>query len=210
MADITLRKIDPDKAAPLYERYPGESRPQPAWLELDEDGVASFGVDGDIGGNTPIDVWNGRTLRWAVPGNLTSMQANHAMEALAPLLSRVHAGHEVVWDGSDLVGNLDADAADASEQVEAACGRLEGELAVWEPSEWLLGGRNVADAAEDIGISHDTDDAGLADLAESWTAEAAGDGIHFDGDMRETLSRMRDELREAHAAAELEGASPGP
>lgn len=210
MTEITLRKIDPDKTAPLYERYRSQTLPQPAWLELDEDGVASFCVDGEVGGAVPADVWSNRTLRWSVPVNLTASQANKHLDAVAPLLVRVHAGHEVVWDGRNLVGKLDSDAADASEEVGAASERLEGDLSLWDSSEWLLGGRNVVDAAEAIGISHETDDAKLAELAESWEAEAAGDGVHFEDDVREALIRMREELREAHAAAELEGGGPKP
>lgn len=50
-------------AAPLYHQYPQQSQPQPAYIEITEDGDVSAGYSGEIGGAVPMAVWHHRTLR---------------------------------------------------------------------------------------------------------------------------------------------------
>lgn len=43
---------------------------------------------------------------------------------LLPVFERLHAGHEVDWDGSNHVGKLSDDASQASDEIDSACNQL--------------------------------------------------------------------------------------
>lgn len=131
--------------APLYHRYQGQTNAQPAYVELDEDGVVRADYNPEIGPPhaIPFSVFHRRDLRWgvanAIRGDALAYYLESA-EALA-LLERIHAGHDVEWDGNNNVGKLDDDAAQAEIDFEAALqalGESEDNMgAVWEVGEWL-------------------------------------------------------------------------
>ncbi|MFW6312573.1 MAG: hypothetical protein ACOC2N_01650, partial [Spirochaetota bacterium] len=57
--------------APLYHQYDGQTTPQPAYLELTEDGEAWVDYSPEIGGAVPARVYDGRDQRWAIPNTLS-------------------------------------------------------------------------------------------------------------------------------------------
>ena len=100
---------------PVYRKYSGQNKPQPARLYLTEDGEAGFDYNPEINGE-PIDEWEGRTLTWIISPYLTVDQLDEIAndEEINVLLEKVHTGHTVEWDGSKHRGHLTDDAADAS------------------------------------------------------------------------------------------------
>lgn len=102
---------------PCYKQHPRQSHPQPACIALTEDGVVKSVVDYDIGGGYPSDVWHGRTLWFQFPADMTASKIRELVRRLLPSLERVHAGHEVEWDGHNHVGRLTDDAAAASNEI---------------------------------------------------------------------------------------------
>ena len=57
--------------APLYHVYPQQLYPQSAFISLDESGTVSADYDGEIGNAVPMNVWHGRTMRFAIPCDLS-------------------------------------------------------------------------------------------------------------------------------------------
>lgn len=76
------------------------------------------------------------------PG-LTGAQIAAAVEAALPLFERVHAGHTVEFDGSNMGGVLTEDAADASAELEAVLEKLRSEVNVWSAADWLWNTDNL-------------------------------------------------------------------
>lgn len=109
---------------PMYCQYPGQHQPQPAYVQMTEDGKVTTTINHNIGGGTPVDVWHNRTLQWQVPANVRGDALADLLESerVRGLLERVHAGHEVDWDGNNHVGTLDEDATKASEELDSIFG----------------------------------------------------------------------------------------
>lgn len=132
---ITLPPLDDMRAltAPLYHRYPGQHAPQRAFLELREDGTVRVDWNSEIGNAVPFDVHHRRTLRWTLNQYLTGRALSDFLseEKVQALLERIHAGHSVIWDGSNNMGKLDADAQRAEEDLDWDIARLneDGEVA---------------------------------------------------------------------------------
>lgn len=108
-----------ESPAPLYCQYEGQSNLQPAYVGLDEDGKVTADYSGWVGNGGPASVWLGRDLEMSVDPRISG-QALHdyLLGEGRPLLARVHAGHEVNWDGNNMRGTLSEDANDASKELE--------------------------------------------------------------------------------------------
>lgn len=137
---LTIQLPDAAEVAPLFKQYDGQAMPQPAYVELTEDGQVTADWSGEIGGALPMTVWHGRTRRYRVPSAIKGSGLRALVERIQPLLERVHGGHLVEWDGSNLVGRLSDDAQAAEEQIERDIERL-GEIddvaQVWDAGDWL-------------------------------------------------------------------------
>lgn len=151
-------------------------------LVLDEDGNASVYVkdchSSDNG--TPMDEWHARTLVWSNRSQHCGVVDRRALEKLAesvkPLLERVHAGHDVKRDGSNMVGTLDEDAREASEEIDCVvsdCDWSDDNVSVWEAGDWVSA--NWRDVASDLKLTanstQDEKDAAEAALIEMADAE---------------------------------------
>ena len=114
-------------AAPLY--YPRQNGPLSAFVEMDEQGNVSAGINYEIGGAVPAHVWHNRTLRWGVSPYANGNNLANLLESerVRELFERVHNGHSVEWDGSNMVGRLDEDAAAAALELEQVLSPESGE-----------------------------------------------------------------------------------
>ena len=142
---ITL-KIDDlrgGEIAPLYNRYPGQTEAQGAYVEITEDGTVTADSDPNIGGGSTFDVFHGRTRRWNVSATVRGEVLADLLESaeVTELLGRIYVGHSVEWDGNNNVGRLDDDAAEAEQDLESLLDALgEDETAcgaVWDLENWL-------------------------------------------------------------------------
>lgn len=192
--------------APLYCKYPSQCNPQPAFVEMDEDGEVSADYSADSGG-TPSHVWHNRTMRWAVPAEVNGKTLADLLQGdeVRGLLERIHAGHSVDWDGSNHRGTLDGDAQDASYDLERRLERLAEDPTdldqVWSVGDWLFSSCSLAQHWENQSL-----DEAVAEIESA----AEGEGVSLDGDVRECLlgkaQRMFDEdgddgLNAVHLAA---------
>lgn len=187
--------------APLFERYEGQLKPQPAFLELDpQNGSVRFGTDLEVGNGVPMDVWHHRVLRWDVPPNLTGRGCAEVYGEMSPLLEQVASGHSIEWDGHNMVGRMTEAAREASEGIED---RLRGahesfECAeVWDAGEWIWVGQTLTSLGEHLGITPDTTDQEIAAIAETEQQIAAREhGAVLFGDLSKELRDVRERLRE--------------
>lgn len=115
---MTIEIIECDEPDELFRHYDGQSGPQPCYIELDlVNGVLSAEYDSIVGSGAPATVHHGQDRRWSIP-MLTAKAANRVMEEILPLANRIHADWEDVWDGSNHVAKLGADALAAEEEIE--------------------------------------------------------------------------------------------
>lgn len=179
MIDISRIEKMADKPAPLYCKYAGQLEAQPAYIELDEDGIVDAGYNPDVGYGVPMTVWNGQDLRYSVPSEMSGKQLLAFVREQMPLLERIHAGHEVRHDGSNWKGHLNQDAQDAEERLEAACAQLVADTSVWTASEWLFSYNRLPQ----VWGADET----LEKCVERLTADAKVERVVLDGDIEEAL-----------------------
>ena len=67
---------------PLLHQYQGQYEPQPAYIELDKNDKLTYDWDTSIGNGVGVDVFNGLTLRWRIPCDLTQIEINLLLERL--------------------------------------------------------------------------------------------------------------------------------
>lgn len=172
---------------PLYKLYPGQNQPQRAFVSLDEEGTVRAGINYEIGGAVPMDVWHGRTLRWSVSpyANGDSLADLLESDRVKELFERVYAGHEVVWNGNNMVGRLDEDAEDASEELERILEPGSGEydlaqiceaydfISEWFRLEELVDAGSVEALAEKELASNDSELVIVGDMEEAVATRAA-------------------------------------
>jgi len=117
---LTIRELDTHDPAALYHKYPQQTAPQGAYLELDcETGVLTADWNAEIGNGVPESVWHGRKIRWGVPAGLLPDQANKLMEALRPLMEQVLDGYSTYRDAQmNLAGELTDVATDLSDEID--------------------------------------------------------------------------------------------
>lgn len=177
--------------APLYCVYPRQTKPQPAYVELNEDGEVSADYNGEIGNAVPMAVWHRRTLRFDVSPRVGGDDLADFLEsdAVVALLERIHAGHTVEWDGNNFVGRLTEDAERAAETLTEALA-APPELAIWDAYEWLAPGFNLLSELVESG-SVPAHSAALID-------RAVDDGIVIDGGMEDAVIELAaDAIRDA-------------
>lgn len=115
-----LTHLPDGEVTPLLFQHPGQTHPQPAYLELDEDGEVHYGYNTEIGNSRPMNVHLRQWIRWKVPYDLSgkAMAAFLTNPDVVALLERVHAGHTIEWDGNNHVGRLTDDARRAEEELD--------------------------------------------------------------------------------------------
>jgi len=221
---ITIPDLDAlrKKPVPVYHRYRGQTRAQPAYIEMDEDGVVGIvpseeSVDwaGIIGGGIPFKVWQGRTLRWSIPNTLTGAALADFLgrEDVQTLLERIRAGRFIVIDVGGKSGRMTKDAVNAKHEFEHLCETTwdhSDHAQIWSCADFLPDLRSVdaegnvtgwryGDAAglrinSETTLSADATDEEIAALAESLEADAKDNGIILADDMARFLRQSLDAI----------------
>ena len=106
--------------APLYHRLPHLAEPQKAILEMDFKGVVT--ATWDKGGESSVPEFaRGAYLRWPLSPRADGESLHNFLQSdrMRSLLERVHNGHQVDWNGSELVSHLDEHAQKARSELES-------------------------------------------------------------------------------------------
>jgi hypothetical protein len=113
-----LTLIKPSRVNPLFHHYAGQCEPQPAYIDLHRDGDVVVDWNAEIGNGVPESVWHDRTIRFnGVSPYLTESGIDALFADITPLLKRIHAGHDIKWDGNNTVGTLTEDAQEARHEL---------------------------------------------------------------------------------------------
>ncbi|WP_331756644.1 hypothetical protein [Streptomyces sp. NBC_01568] len=204
-----IRIIECTSSTELHRHYSGQSESQNAYIELDlKEGSLLADFDSEVGDGVPFSVYHGFERRYAIPV-LTGASANRLMADLAPLAERILADWEEHWDGSNMVARLGADAQEAEELIEERLGihlppqeqreQFDTEDLV---AEWGLDGALNGCEVEEYGITADTTDGRLDEIAADIRANLAecGEGtvvvVHG---LEDHLRQLRDGLTDADA-----------
>ena len=183
--------------APLYRRYPGQLDPQPVHIEIDPaERTMTAGINYEIGNAVPVDVWHGVRLRIAGSRYMTGAGWAALLDdpKILALAAEVCDGHEIYWDDGNRRGLLTEDARLAYKEMvhritywggHGPCPESDNfNIYIYEPSDWV-------ECAEKIGITTDTTDERIAELAAECVANAERDLVLIDGDMAEWLTELR-------------------
>lgn len=201
---MSVRIIECTEPTELYRHYDGQTEPQPAYIELDtQAGTLLATYNAEIGNGIPFSAYHGLDRRYSIP-IITAEAANHIMREIAPLADRVIAGTEAEWDGSNTVAKLNDDAHAAEDEIEKilGCGYPYSEhpftdedlVAVWD-----VDGAVNGDEVEEYGITADTTDERLDEIAAEITqnlADCGESGVAVVTGLDAYLAGLRQELQE--------------
>lgn len=125
---------------PIYDKYPSQCEPQPAYIKLSECGEIFAESSGEIGGGRPSDEWHRRTLTWKITPCLSGDAIADLLQRddIKNLLERAHAGHDTRWNGNNWVGSLTTDAEEAFEMLEHLFECVEEDVEIWAVADWLF------------------------------------------------------------------------
>jgi transcriptional regulator with XRE-family HTH domain len=184
-----VRIIPCTNATELFRHYDGETKPQPAYIELDtQAGTLYASYNAEIGTALPETVRHGLDRRYEIPV-LTADAANRVMEEIAPLADRIIAGTEAVWNGESTVADMNEDAIAAEEEIEKFLGlpTIDGghfdEDTQGFPDSDLVGVWDIDAAvngqeADEYGITADTTDARLEQIEQAILGDLQACGEH--------------------------------
>ena len=182
------------QVAPLYCRYSGQNTPQKAYMEIDPQEKTLFAkTNSEIGSAVTLAVWNACVLRLPINEYITGESLADLLEDDTVLLlaSDICNGHSINSRG---IGRLSSGARLAFEELEKYIESEESFQAmatVYFPGEWLSDSDN-------LGITSETTDAQLDALADKLIEETKAEKVLIDGDLREWLGELRDDLFETH------------
>ncbi|MFB8020773.1 hypothetical protein ACFC36_19635 [Streptomyces rubiginosohelvolus] len=207
MTDVKItRCTEPDE---LYRHYDGQSEPQGAYIELDlqrDSLLADY--DAETGGGVPAAVYYGFERRYSIPV-LTGAAANRVMEEIAPMAARMLADWEEVWDGNNMVARLGDDAQAAEAEIEEHLGQSYSGMGFEQAfddsdlvAQWDINGATNGHEAEEHGITAETSDERLDEIAAKITGDLAKCGestVAVVHGLDEYLRGLRAELAEQSA-----------
>ena len=107
------------------------------WLLMNRDGhVFVISTKAEDGGQYKDDIESTRIIGIRIPTNTSGDALNMALHTgkIQGLLNCIHAGHMVL----DFQGTLDIHANYALKELQTFFDHFEGDLNIWEPSEWLM------------------------------------------------------------------------
>jgi hypothetical protein len=208
MTSATTVAIIPVEGAPdaLLHIYPGQNGAQDCFIELDlRDGAMTANYNGEIGNAIPSTVYHGVVRRYPIPV-LQPATANALMERIAPLAQRVLDGAEIVWDGSNHVARLNADARRAEDEIagdgtggsdeneqwhDGVVGilypEMESDVYYYGAAEWLGHVRREI-------IAQIRGEESLDDLYDYYNGDGAGEDTPVLVGLMPYLERLRDEM----------------
>jgi hypothetical protein len=184
MTITTVRIIECTSPTELYRRYSGQSDAQDAYIELDlREGTLLADWNSEVGNAVPFTVAHGFERRYSIP-ILTGDAANRVMQQIAPLADRILADWEEVWDGNNMVARFGEDAQAADAEI---VGLLGIDLSEYRAdnqgfdasdlvAEWDVDGATNGGEGEEYGITGETTDERLDEIAREITSDMAACG----------------------------------
>lgn len=189
MEQVTILSIDTKPEHDPYQNLTGVS--SHTELRLDPRDRTAHVYQDYKTNSSLMTVYNGVELEFAIYGHPDEdgvrdyLTTGHGQE----LLQAICNGHEVVWNGSNHVGRLTDDAAEAVEQLSEYLSYWEPKYTYWSADEWMYDGATET-------VTAGTTDEELAELAKEFAELANAENIVLDEDILDWLTNYRDQQRE--------------
>ena len=138
---IEVKKENLEAIAPLYRQYDGQTKPQPAYVEIDPRGdsiIVSADYSEEIGNAIPARVWHHLTYQIDCPDGILGeslteyLESDHFQEQVREMCE----GYEERWDGSNNAGHWNQWARQIEEAIESDLRDLEY-AQIYEGDEWI-------------------------------------------------------------------------
>ncbi|MFW6183540.1 MAG: ribbon-helix-helix protein, CopG family [Chloroflexota bacterium] len=187
---VTVLDVDTKPQYDNYVNLPGRSTTTA--LRLDPQRRVAYVYQAQATNSTPMTLYHGVELEYHVAGHPDEAELREflATGRGQQYLREICDGHEVNWDGRNMVGGLTEEAIEASEELQDELQGIFGDKYVfWSADDWLY------DGAEES-ITANTGDEELADLAETFAGVAESDNVVLDEEILPWLTHYRDELRD--------------
>lgn len=145
-------------------------------------------------GGTPESEWHNRILTFRIEGHPQEDDIREYLEkdSIQKLLVRICNGHDVEWNGNNMVGTFTKDASVAHENLERMLSENwlgdDSCWAMWDVDEWLSTPRDY--------VSPEMTDDNIDGEAAILIADAKKEGVIISGDVAELLRATRDEILE--------------
>lgn len=135
---MEIRISLPEGKTPVLRQYDGQCQPQPAYLQLDQDGFVSADYSGEIGNAMPVNVWHSIDRRIGINTNVSgdALREYMASAGFRALIDRYYAGFDTEWNGNNWVGTVTEDALEALSQIEQDLENLEC-INVFSADDWV-------------------------------------------------------------------------
>lgn len=174
--------------APLYRKYHGQSKAQPAYVIVDGETKKISCFVGEYN-STPVRVWNGLSTRFRIPETLRADAIDELLLEIRPLIDRAIEGFTTKWDGSNMRGYWgDADDlfADIEQIVDTYRDDENRNVSPWD-EDWF-----GSSAFRDLVNDGETIECAAERLAE----EAENEGVLLDFDVEKYLRALADEEKQ--------------
>lgn len=109
------------KLAPLYHRYPGQYKAQPAYIEVNpSNGSIRAGYSSKLDNALPQYIWDQHAYRWSVPASIKGIVLAKLLEEphLHTLVRGMCDGHSFRLEGSTVRGVLTDDALKIADRLQ--------------------------------------------------------------------------------------------
>ena len=191
--DIIITHNLKSSKAPVYHRYPRQSGPQPAFIELDLQDVDAVKLsadwNGEIGNAVPSCYFHDLVVRWGISSGSrgSSILALFEAQEFIDICHRIVDGYTTIWDGNNHVGRYNDDATAAIAEAEAMIDDNITSIEVWTVNDWLFSESRLAD--------HWNEDRSLKEAVDELKAVAdALEGEMVYGEIEEALIQEALEL----------------
>lgn len=143
--------------------------------------------------------WHGHCRSYRVPV-VGALDFRRAVEACLPTLHAVCDTYRSEWDGSNHVGRLDPDLAEALDrEITLAIDGLHhsSPAGYWDAGEWLTGLGGYPTIATEVGLTAESTDTDLVRIATEIVSDARNEDALIDqDDCEDFLKIVRDEITE--------------
>jgi hypothetical protein len=192
---ITAKKIDCKPEIDPYRRDTNGLSTSTLWIDPREH---TCGIRQDWPGDnsTPAEEWHGLIVTSRLSPEDAELDPKAIREYIEgeagqELLARICAGHAIEWNGSNHVGSMTDDASAALDEIVDELSTMTSGRESWFCGDWF----GQCTAAE-IGITDETTDEKIAEIAKAYAADAEAQNIHLIDDVADYLTNRRNALND--------------
>lgn len=106
---------------PLYNVFPRQTTPQPAYLYVYGDGTVECDYQHNIGNAVSPNIWHGIDLRFRVSEYLGNQDISDLIEEIKPLVDELLSESVIAWNGSNHTREFSQRGEQIRHEIEQIC-----------------------------------------------------------------------------------------